>query len=113
MRAQKQRQCVLLDVAKGRARPDDDSPAVLHPASAMQASSDLGVVGAQVALTEQVAPVAVEAVLLVDEEHVRLVLLPGLLQHVRDRVLVPQPAVVLVAGRCQPLLQDLRRASAP
>ena len=74
----------------------------------LRARSDLGVVGAQVALPQQVAPVAVEAVLLVDKEHVRLVLRPGLLQHVRDRVLVPQPAVVPVAGRRQLLLQHLR-----
>ena len=50
-------------------------------------AAHLGVVGLQV-VVEQVAPVAVEAVLLVDQEDVGLLLGPLLLEHVRNSVLV-------------------------
>ena len=64
-------------------------------------------VGAEVVEGEEVAPVAVEAVLLVDQQHVAGVLVPVLLQQVDDRILVPQARVIRHVAR-QLVFQHLR-----
>lgn len=61
----------------------------------------LRIIGPQIPQLQQVTPVAIQAVLLVDGQHMRLVLVPILLQHVHNGILVSQARVVDISRRRQ------------